>query len=190
MDATAITGDIGAGKSTISKLLAKNFQCELLDADRVTAELWTQENVKAMALSRWGTEILDSSGNIIKPKISRIIFTNKDEYKFCNSFLHPLIMSELERQAKNFPRVIIEIPLLFEVGRPEWIRQVIYVTASFETRAKRCKLQRGWNIEELLRREEFLLPSKAKISQSDYVINNDGELDEVINQVSKLLINF
>ena len=190
MDVTAITGDIGAGKSTITKLLAEKLQCELLDADRVTAELWTSERVKTMALSRWGSEILDEAGNIIKPKISRIIFTDKDEYKFCNSMLHPLIMNELERQAKNFQRVIIEIPLLFEVGRPEWIRQVIYVTASFTTRAKRCELQRGWNIEELLRREEFLLPSDAKISQSDYVINNDGEFDEVIAQVNKLLINF
>ena len=190
MDVTAITGDIGAGKSTITKLLAEKLQCELLDADRVTAELWTNEKVKAMALSRWGSEIFDEAGNIIKPKISRIIFTDKAEYEFCNSMLHPLIMNELERKARNFPRAIIEIPLLFEVGRPKWIDQVIYVSASFETRAKRCMLQRGWNIEELQRREEFLLPRDIKLSQSDYIINNDGDFSDAIYQVSKLLINF
>ena len=185
----AITGDIGAGKSTIAKLLAQKFQYELLDADRVTAELWTRENVKAIALSRWGNKILDTSGNIIKSKISQLIFTDQEEYKFCNSFLHPLIMSELEKQARNFSRSVIEIPLLFEVGRPEWVNKVVYVTADFNTRAERCKIQRGWSLEELIRRESFLLPQSVKLSRSDYVINNVGNLSEVIAQANKLFIN-
>ena len=189
MDVTAITGDIGAGKSTIAKLLAQKLQFELLDADRVTAELWKSEKVKAMALSRWGSEIFDASGDIIKPKISHIIFTNDDEYKFCNSFLHPLIMNELQQQARKFLHVVIEIQLLFEVGRPEWVNKVVYVTADLETRVRRCEIQRGWSVEELLRREKFLLPQEVKLSQSDYVITNDGKLSEVTDQVNKLLIN-
>ncbi|MBQ3645297.1 MAG: hypothetical protein II960_01710, partial [Synergistaceae bacterium] len=56
--------------------------------------------------------------------------------------------------------------------------KIIYVTADFNIRAERCKLQRGWTIEELKRREKFLLPSDIKISMSDYVIYNDKSIYE------------
>ncbi|MBR0095462.1 MAG: dephospho-CoA kinase, partial [Synergistaceae bacterium] len=86
MAVVAITGDIGAGKSTVAKLLAEKFRCPLLDADAITAELWrNDENIKALAVLRWGAGILDTSGNIIKSEISRRIFFDPDEYKFCNA---------------------------------------------------------------------------------------------------------
>ena len=186
MAVVAITGDIGAGKSTVAKLLAEKFRCPLLDADAITAELWrNDENIKALAVLRWGAGILDTSGNIIKSEISRRIFFDPDEYKFCNAILHPVIMRELGVRSERLGvrDLVIEIPLIFEVGRPEFVDEVVYVAADFETRARRCSLQRGWDVGELRRRESFLMPREEKISLSDRVIINDGTLEDLKRNV-------
>ena len=189
MAVLAITGDIGAGKSTAAKILSEKLSCPLLNADLITAELWRNDkNIKKIFTSRWGNEIIDMSGNIIKSEISRRIFFDKDEYKFCNSILHPLILKELEIRIKELKiknkNVITEIPLIFEAGgRADFIDKVIYIAADFETRAKRCREQRGWSIDELKRRESFLLPREKKISLSDFVIYNDGNLEDLREKI-------
>ena len=68
----------------------------------------------------------------------------------------------------------------------EWVDTVIYVAADFETRARRCELQRKWSINELMRRERFLLPREDRIAMSDYVIHNDKGILELEEQIKKL----
>jgi len=190
----AITGDIGAGKSTVSKLFAEKFSCPLLDADKITAELWHDENVKKIFAGHWDKKILDSSGEIIKSEISRRIFSDINEYNFCNSILHPLVMKELKikiEELKNKNKnLIAEIPLLFEAceKKSDWIHKIIYVAANFETRLQRCKIQRGWNIDELKRREKFLMQREKKISLSDFIIQNDGGLEALKQKISDVKI--
>ena len=190
MAIAAVTGDIGAGKSTAAKLLAEKLSASLIDADKITLSLWQNENVKKVFALRFGNEILDSSGEIIKSEISRRIFSDIHEYKFCNSVFHPLVMSELENQSRDAEiknqNLVLEIPLLFEAceTRPAWIDKIIYVTAEFEIRFHRCEIQRGWDIDELKRRENFLLPQNKKISLCDFIIKNDGGLEKLEKQIS------
>lgn len=196
MAVTAITGDIGAGKSTVSKILAEKFSCPLLNADLIAAELWHDEKVKNIFISRWamsadrqGEKILDTSGDIIKSEISRRIFFDPDEYKFCNSILHPLIIKELgvrcEELGVKSKNIILEIPLIFEAGVPDFVEKIIYVAADFDIRAERCFVQRGWSVEELKRRESFLMPREKKISLSDYVIENNEGLEELKKELEE-----
>ncbi len=190
MTTAVVTGDIGAGKSTAAKLLAEKLSCPLLDADKIAAELWHDDEVKKIFVSRWGSEILDSSGEIIKTEISRRIFFNIEEYKFCNSILHPLVMKELgvrsEKLGAKSKNLVIEIPLLFEAQANLLPACVIFVAANFETRSLRCFEQRGWSIDELKRRESFLMPREKKISMSDFVIHNDGTLEELKQKIFSL----
>lgn len=179
MAVRAVTGDIGAGKSTVTRLLARKLGCEVQDADEIAHSLWETQEVITAAKDRWGSEILDTSGNIIKAKISDIIFSDEEEYKFCNTLLHPLVMSKLRDISRNSQSIILEIPLLFEAGRPCWIDEVIYVTAPFRARAVRCSKQRGWSESELAIRERLLMPQEVRMSMSDIIIYNDGGLDEL-----------
>ncbi|MBQ9419289.1 MAG: dephospho-CoA kinase [Synergistaceae bacterium] len=189
MAVVAITGDIGAGKSTAAKLLAEKFACPVLNADEIAADLWrSDERVKFSAVSRWGNEILDTSGNIIKSEISRRIFFDRNDYEFCNLLLHPIIMRELGARSEEAggKNLVLEIPLIFEAGRPEFVDEVVYVAADFEVRARRCHEQRGWDADELRRRESFLLPRDEKISQSDFIITNNGTLSELQQKIGEL----
>ena len=184
----AVTGSIGAGKSTVSKLLAGKICCERFDADSIVAELWQSEKIKSLAIKRWGNKIVDSSGNIIKSEISRQIFTDKSEYKFCNDMIHSLVMKELHERTENLAISVLEIPLLFEAGRPSWIDIIIYVRANYNIRLERCINNRGWTEQELLRRENLLMPENVKISQSDYIIENDKGLDDLQEKINSFII--
>ena len=64
--------------------------------------------------------------------------------------------------------------------------KIIYITADFEIRARRCQEQRGWSIDELKRREKFLLPSDLKISLSDLAIKNNSGLENLKEQLTFL----
>lgn len=183
---TAVTGDIGAGKSTAAKLLAHNLSCEYLNADVTAKSMWLREDVKARAVSRWGNDILASSGEIILPELASLIFSDESNHSFVNSLIHPPVMSELEELSRKYDDAVVEIPLLFEAGHHEWIDVIVYVTADFETRTHRCKLQRGWGIDELMRRERFLLPCEKKIAMSDYVIHNDKKISELEEEINRL----
>ena len=157
MAVTAVTGEIGSGKSTLSRILSRLMNCAVIDADKIAAEVWTRDDVKNIFVSRWGNEILDADGNIIKPNIAEKIFTDDSEHKFCDSIIHPLVMDEIRTLTEKIDAVA-EIPLLPEAGRPEWITRVIYTESDFSLRAERCRVSRGWSYDELMRREKFLLP--------------------------------
>jgi dephospho-CoA kinase len=80
---------------------------------------------------------------------------------------------------------IVEIPLLFETGVPPWVTDTMFVTASKETRANRCR-KRGWSEAEMAKRESFFLASEERMKRSDYVIRNDGSLEELKKAVEKV----
>ncbi len=187
MAVTAVTGDIGAGKSTAAKLLARMLGCERLDADITAQALWERPDIKAQAVRRWGSDILDVSGNIIRSEAARHIFSSRTEYDFCNALLHPPVMLELRERSRNLDAVVVEIPLLPEVGRPEGLDTVIYVTAGFGVRAERCRIQRGWSRDELMRRESFLLPYDERISISSHIICNEGSVSELERQTGEII---
>ena len=175
----AVTGDIGAGKSTVSKILARLTGLPVIDADAVAAEIWKRPEVSRIFADRWGVD------EVNKAEISRHIFFDEDENKFCNALIHPLVMNEIRERTKNLDAVV-EIPLLPEAGRPEWVERVVFVTASFEARAERCRASRGWSYDELRRRERFLLPQNVRKSVADCVIKNESNLSDLEN----LIVNF
>lgn len=182
----AVTGDIGAGKSTAAKLLSHNLSCEYVSADVIAKSMWLRKDVKAEAVNRFGNTILDADGNINLPEISSLVFSDESNHEFVNSLIHPLVMNELEDLSREHDDIVLEIPLLFEAGHHEWVDVIVYVSADFETRARRCELQRKWSIDELIRRESFLLPHDNRIAMSDYVIHNDKGINELEEQIMKL----
>ncbi len=186
MAVTVITGDIGSGKSTAAKLLAGMLGCECLDSDGIAKSMWLREDVKECAVSRWGSGILDTSGNIVLSRVAEHVFSGKRESDFCSSLIHPLVMAELWEGVQSLGDAVIEIPLLAEAGRPDWVDVAVYITAKFEARAERCMEQRGWSVDELKRRERVLLPQKERMKVCEIVLHNDGGIDELSRKAAEI----
>lgn len=172
-----LTGDVGAGKSTLSRVW-KEMGALVIDADSVARDMWKLPDVQKKAAERWGADFFEGEWKSVLAKIAAKIFTDETEYDFVSNLLHDSTIAEIERQVnKANGWVVVEIPLLFECGRPKWMDCVVYASASTEKRVER-NAARGWDSGEIKRRESKLMPREEKIRMSDWVIDNSGSIKE------------
>jgi len=173
-----VTGDVGAGKSTVTSIL-EEFGAKVINADRITHDIWQRPEILEQAVRKWGREILLPDGKINAPEIAERVFSKQEDYDWLCSLLHPLVRAEMERQLSGLKGfVVAEIPLLFENGVPSWIDLTCYIRTPMQLRLSRNS-SRGWTEKEILRREKFLLPGKEKMEKADMVIHNDRGLDDL-----------
>jgi len=181
-----LTGDVGAGKSTVARVW-KEQGAFLIDSDEVVRSLWSTDRLRSEALKRFGEKAINSeNGSVNVFTIAEAVFTNEEDYRWVCGLIHPLVLEKIAgmiRSEKSW--IVVELPLLFEAGRPHWIDLVVFVTAAVETRNERTKL-RGWPNGEILRRERWLLPSSLKAAQSDIVLENDGPLEDFLEKVDRI----
>ena len=176
MFVVAVTGDVGAGKSTLVEVW-RSMGAEIVSADEVAKDQWRKPEIMAAMVARWGDEVL-TNGAPDFAKIARVVFANEEENRFTRALIHPGTWEEITKIVRSLRGwVVVEIPLLFESGRHDWIDCVVYVTAPKAARSSR-NAARGWRAGEVERRERFLLASDEKQALSDVVLTNDGSRDE------------
>jgi dephospho-CoA kinase len=174
---SAVTGDVGAGKSTLTGFW-RDAGASVVDADEIVRSLWSRPEVVTDAVSRWGSGIMDATGAIIPSRVALRAFGDEEEYRWLCALLHPLVRIEMERRVASMEGwIVAEIPLLFESGPPAWIDVSVYVSAPAENRRDRNSV-RGWDDLEIVRRESFLLPPDEKKRRASLVLENSGELDD------------
>ena len=174
MSIIGLTGDVGAGKSTLCSVW-RDMGATVLDADEVARSMWDRADVRAEAEARWGAGFFDEPDKkTLWAKIAAKIFNDKTEYKFASELIHARTGEELKRAAKSASGwVVVEIPLLYESGRYDWLDYVVYATAPFDKRVAR-NAKRNWDAKEISHREDKLLPSEEKAAKADFVLVNDG----------------
>jgi len=181
-----LTGDVGAGKTTVASMLSQ-LGAMCVSADEIVSELWKDKDVIKAARARWGESAFSKDGTPLPDKISDIVFEDEGEYKWLCDLLHPRVRERMETKVLFGSGLIVaEIPLLFESGVPWWVDFTVYVTSSVEQRIARNSY-RGWDKRELSRREKWLMPQKAKFKAADWVMTNDKGLDELREEVKRLL---
>ena len=172
-----LTGDVGAGKSTLSRVW-EEMGATIIDADRVARDMWIFPDVQKKAAERWGSDFFEGDQKSVFAKIAAKIFSEEEEYEFVSDLLHPATIAAIEKFVKDAEGlVVVEIPLLFECGRPEWMDLVVFVSATPEKRVER-NASRGWDAAEIKRRESRLMPRDEKIRRSDWVLENSGTKEE------------
>jgi dephospho-CoA kinase len=181
-----VTGDVGAGKSTITDIFRKSG-ASVISADAVTHEKWHDPLILKKAVQRWGEEVILPDGSINANRVASIVFSDRNEYKWLCQMLHPLVREEMGNRISRLSRwIVAEIPLLFENGVPHWIDETMYISASVENRIKRNS-HRGWDEAELESRESFLLPSVEKKRKADIVLNNDMPLEKLRDRLGPVI---
>ena len=183
----AITGDVGAGKSSVSGIL-ESMGWLLIDADKIVAGLWRTQGVIDAAAERWGEGIFEN-GAVARAKIAALIFNDRAEYDWAMNLLHPLVKKEMRLRVEALKGegkpIVAEIQMLFEAGVAPWVTLKTFVTASRRVRLERC-LARGWDEAEMSRRESFFMEREKRMALSDFVIWNDGTLDDLRKAVENM----
>jgi dephospho-CoA kinase len=180
----ALTGEPGAGKSTAVHWFSAHGAA-VLDADQIVRTLWTGEDLPQAARERWGNSAFQPDGKINKKTVSQIIFSDEEEYRWLCGKIFPVVYEEMRKNLPCSGISVVEIPMLFEAGRPEWVDRVLFMTADSEIRVRRNSF-RGLDAVELSRREKFFLSREERIKRSDWVICNDGDLEKLYISLQKI----
>ena len=187
MTVVAITGGIGAGKSTVAQYFSE-LGAVVVDADhlaRIAIERGSEGFDEVVAT--FGQEII-SNGDIDRKALAAIIFNNPELKRKLESIIHPRVQQLFAQAvAQSDPSVplIYEIPLLVETNAAEKFDYVITVEADEELRISRL-LARGMFISDIKARLANQAPSSARTEIADVVITNDGDDDQLLRQVENL----
>ncbi len=188
----AITGGIGCGKSSVAAYLVKKTMAEHCDTDQYCMELLAKgqpgwKDIKA----KWENRFITSEGSIDRPLLRKAIFNNKDVRRDLEAILHPRVILYveqcMEKCRKNRQTLVVEVPLLFEVGWQEKFDKVVTVIANIDECIKRVVNRDGVSAQEVEKaiNAQISLDEKAKLS--DHVIDNSGYWEETCRHVDNLV---
>jgi dephospho-CoA kinase len=186
-----LTGSVGSGKSTVSNSF-KDLGAYIIDWDELARKV-THPHSKAWKeiVEHFGEKILNEDLTINRQKLADIIFSDKKEVTKLNQIVHPEVLKEDERITNEIKSldpdalIIKDIPLLFEVARHISMDKVVVVSASEQTQLRRLE-EKGMSREDTRKRIRSQLPLEKKIKSADFVINNDGTLEETKRQVEEV----
>jgi dephospho-CoA kinase len=188
--AVAITGGIGAGKSTALESFRRHGAATVSSDEIVHHLLRTDPDVKRALTDRLGDEILGPDGAPDRERIALRVFKDREALDFLEKLLHPLVSREYLTWRQQLgrlphpPRVCVtEVPLLYEVAAEARFDKVIVVTAPAKLRQARL----GGRTDD---RESRLIPDREKVKRADFVYVNTGtpeELDAWVGEVMATL---
>jgi dephospho-CoA kinase len=177
--AVAITGGIGAGKSTALAAFRAHGAATVSSDEIVHHLLRADLDVRAALVERFGDAVLDENGIPDRARIAAIVFEDADALAFLEALLHPLVSREYliwrEQLAAldDPPRVCVtEVPLLYESGGESRFDRVVVVTAPSQLREQRRQVP-------LDNRDSRLLDDREKLAKSDFHYVNTGTFEDL-----------
>jgi len=187
MKVIALTGGIGAGKSTVAQFFSE-LGANVVDADQL-ARIAIERGSEGFdeVIARFGEKIL-SNGDINRKALAEIVFSDAAARRDLEGIIHPRVQ-KLFAQAllDNDPAInlIYEIPLLVETNAASKFDFIVTVEAEEELRIERL-LSRGMFLTDIKARLANQVPSQSRIDIADAVIVNDGDEDHLLRQVENL----
>lgn len=184
-----ITGNIGSGKTTISKLF-ELIGIPVFYADEAAKTLMVTDDILIAGVKQaFGDEAYFADGALNRKYIAGIVFNDGVQLTKLNALVHPAVFRAFDAwvatMADDVPYVLKEAAVLFESSSYKFCDKTIMVTAPLDMRIKRVTKRDSITREEVLKREARQFNEEKKIQLADYVITNN-ETELVIPQVLKL----
>ena len=176
----ALTGGIGAGKSSVSERLVDRGAA-LVDSDAIVKDLQEPGRpVFTAMVERWGHGIVAESGRLDRQAVADIVFSDPDELKVLEKLVHPPVREETERRigelASTDRVVVIDIPLLREGdAEKRGFSAVIVVDCPIETAIDRLVEHRGFDRADAEARIAKQLTREERLAMADFVVDNGGD---------------
>ena len=186
-----LTGNIGAGKSTVAELLVARG-AHLVDADKVAREVVEPGAPAYLALvGRFGADILDGNGRIDRPKLAAVAFQSPESVADLNAIVHPAIgvamLEGKDAHKGSADIVVMDIPLLKEFHKELLaLDAIVVVDVSPEVRLKRLTTYRGMTEGDVRARMDAQPTQQERLEGADYVIDNSGDTAHLASEVDRV----
>ncbi len=188
----ALTGNIGSGKSTVSRIF-NSLNVPVFHADMEAKLFYTEDEVKETVRKTFGKKVFNASNEVDFKALAEVIFNDKQALTKINRIIHPLTLKKYKRwlsKHKDSNYTIHESAILFENDLQHHFDKIINVTAPLEVRLKRVIERDNLSPDNILDRMKNQMTEAEKNSLADYVIENDGNrflIPQVIDINNKLL---
>jgi len=187
-----LTGGIASGKSTVSEVFAR-LGAKVLDADKVAREVVLPGQPAWLKLQQaFGPEFFLPDGEVNRSKLRRLVFVDSEQRSKLNAIVHPEVMKEINHKFEQLQTsaqdavVVVDVPLLLEVGVAHRFDRVIVVYVTKSVQIKRLRQRDGLSLEGAKRALSAQMVLDKKVEQADYVIDNSGTWAETQAQVEKV----
>jgi dephospho-CoA kinase len=187
-----LTGGIASGKSTVSRIFA-SFGAKVLDADEVAREVLLPGQPAWTKLRRaFGQEFFHSDGTVKRKQMRKLVFADPEKRSQLNAIVHPEVMKEINRRSEILSSsvqtgvLLVDVPLLLEVGVANRFDKVVVVYVSKSVQINRLQQRDGISEEEAKQALKAQMALSKKVEQADYVIDNSGTLEETQAQVQRV----
>ena len=181
-----LTGGIATGKSQSSKIF-KELGCYIIDADKLSRTLTTKDSKCLKEIvETFGTDILNYNGTLNRKKLGQIVFNDKQAKMDLERIIHPHIIkktNEIIAKKYNKTNIIVDAPLLFEVGLDTVCDKVIVIYARYHIQIARFMKRDNLSKEEAIKRIALQMPIEDKMRLADITIDNSGTLIDLKKNV-------
>ena len=186
-----LTGNIASGKSEVARMLADRG-ATLIDADVLAREA-VEPDTQALKdiVKRWGKDVLKSDGSLDRGALRQIVFADQNELDALNRIVHPGVTRLRDREIarardRGDQLVVCVIPLLFERNLVEEFDAIVLVDAPRPLRLERLVRTRGLDETDAMNMIVSQMPAELKRARADYVIENNGSLEDLERDVDEL----
>ena len=186
-----IIGGIASGKSTVAAEFEK-LGCAVIRADAIAHDLLGEEPVCADVIRLFGRAILQPSGQIDRRRLAEIVFADAEKLCALNKVIHPRVLERTERlmdeynQREHVQAIVLDMPLLIEVGWADRCDRLIFVRCDAAERARRAR-QAGLTDEQgIKKREKFQISLDKKAQLADNTIDNNSDFSTLVRQIQDI----
>lgn len=186
-----ILGGIGSGKSFISRLFA-DLGCAVIDADHLAHEVLMLPEVRDQVKQIFGAGVLNDDGTVNRRQLAEKVFQDSYLLNILNDLVHPRVIEKAEalirfyQENQSCKAIVLDIPLLVEVGWENRCDFLVFVECSVENRLRRLATGRDIDENQLKKRENFQISLDKKAKIAHYRINNNSDESEVAEQVAQV----
>lgn len=187
MLAYGLTGNIGCGKSTVSEMLSHYDNVLIINCDEIAKEIIASGEHRYKICSILGEDVFPGGKANFK-KIAEIIFQKPEKKKAFERLIHPMVWTKVESVVYTNPRriCIVESAIIYETESEKRFIGVILATCEPGEQFRRLREDRGMTTEEILARTSQQRSSHEKEAKSQFVINTNCTIGELIRRVGRL----
>lgn len=186
-----LTGGIGSGKSTVSKIFL-SMGIKVFDADLIAKDILETEQVKEEIKEKLGKEFINLKSNSVdKELLKKEVFNNSKKLNALNEIVHPKVVDIYIKKYLEFKDkkeiVIFDVPLLFEVNLERYCDKVIVVDIDLNVQIERIKNRDNIDVALINKIIAAQMSREERNMKADILIGNNGSLEELKQKIEKII---